>query len=470
MATPHGALDDSKWCPVDPMPGAITCNLGDALQYWTDGRVKSTYHRVRLPRPDEFQGDRYSLAYFANAGLHTPLQGPSKKYPPVTFLDLLEARRLHVPMAMDPTTGTVGPDALREYQSFVAGPEVSEADALSAVLAQSTVSHPLARIDLSDFDNRKCEIAASLLAAAENEGFFYLVNHGIPQDAVDAAFALSRRFFAAPDDVKHATRGDNSNAHYVLGYSTEELAEGTMRQGMLCAYDNSRMAPLWPSEEQLPHFKEDCLRFMRMLDGVVFKLMQCFALALELPDDHFTKEMSPDDDDNGTALFFNRYPSVEGRTLKADAMRIWPHTDFEVLTLLFQTRPGLEMCPGLKAASAADALDNSKWFSVDPVPGAITVNLGDALQYWTDGRIKSTYHRVRVPRPDEYQGDRYSLAYFSNAGLHTPLQGPSKKYPPVTFLDILAKRAATVPLVSDPETGKVRVETLMGAAGGPDFA
>ena len=60
---------------------------------------------------------------------------------------------------------------------------------------------------------------------------------------------------------------------------------------------------------------------MHLLDGVVVKLMRCFALALELPEDHFTKAMSPDDDDNGTALFFNRYPSVEGRTFPAGAVR-----------------------------------------------------------------------------------------------------------------------------------------------------
>jgi hypothetical protein len=81
------------------------------------------------------------------------------------------------------------------------------------------------------------------------------------------------------------------------------------------------MSKLFPSEEHLPDFKKQCLHFMRLLDGVVVKLMQCFALALDLPSDHFTREMSPDDDDNGTALFFNRYPSVEGKTFPADAVR-----------------------------------------------------------------------------------------------------------------------------------------------------
>ena len=109
---------------------------------------------------------------------------------------------------------------------------------------------------------------------------------------------------------------------------------------------------------------------------------------------------------------------------------------------------------------------------------------------------------MRVPRPEEYRGERSSLAYFANVGLHTPLQarhcaqrvvgssrqwawrpahascdaplaaaqGPSRRYPAVTFTDMLAKRAEQVPLTQDPLTGKVAVAGLVGKAGGPDFA
>ena len=246
---------------------------------------------------------------------------------------------------------------------------------MEAAGAASERARPLVCVDLADVETRPREVAAALLSAAENEGFFYLVNHGVPQHEVDAAFALSRGFFAAPDDVKRATRGDTDNAHYVLGYTTEELDEGTMRQGMLCgacaaastslhAAPDSRPPRLrgpaaqrtttraWrrcgrrrsscqaSNRRVLPPLAstrlrrrtstapaecvcgtQRCLHFMRLLDGVVVKLMRCFALALELPEDHFTNAMSPDDDDNGTALFFNRYPSVEGRTFPAGAVR-----------------------------------------------------------------------------------------------------------------------------------------------------
>ena len=41
------------------------------------------------------QGDRYSIAYFANARDSTSLQGPEKKYPPITFPDILAAKSKH---------------------------------------------------------------------------------------------------------------------------------------------------------------------------------------------------------------------------------------------------------------------------------------------------------------------------------------------------------------------------------------
>ena len=64
--------------------------------------------------------------------------------------------------------------------------------------------------------------------------------------------------------------------------------------------------------------------------------------------------------------------------------------------------PGLEVCAG-KGTNPKEAMRSGLWVPCDPVPGAITVNIGDALQYWSDGRLKSTFHRVRMPRKDEYQ-------------------------------------------------------------------
>lgn len=50
------------------------------------------------------------------------------------------------------------------------------------------------------------------------------------------------------------------------------------------------------------------------------------------------------------------------------------------------------------------------------------MNIGDQLMWWSDDRLKSTFHRVRAPRPDEYQGSRYSIGYFTVPNGSTVIQ------------------------------------------------
>ena len=55
--------------PVDPVPGA-RATAGDMLSRWSDGRLPSNLHRVRMPAPNPGTGEvpvRYSLAFFMQA-------------------------------------------------------------------------------------------------------------------------------------------------------------------------------------------------------------------------------------------------------------------------------------------------------------------------------------------------------------------------------------------------------------------
>lgn len=51
------------------------------------------------------------------------------------------------------------------------------------------------------------------------------------------------------------------------------------------------------------------------------------------------QDMDPHHQDNMTSMNLNKYPSTEGHTFPKGAQRIWSHTDYEALTLLFQ-KPG----------------------------------------------------------------------------------------------------------------------------------
>lgn len=70
---------------------------------------------------------------------------------------------------------------------------------------------------------------------------------------------------------------------------------------------------------------------------------------------------------------------------------------------------GLEVCSGL--TTDRKKAQEAQWVAFDPVPGAITINIGDSLQYWSDGALKSTYHRVRCPTAEDYAVSLLTTVY-----------------------------------------------------------
>lgn len=42
-----GGIPQGKWTKMDPIPGAITVNIGNMLMRLSDNKLKLTYHRVR---------------------------------------------------------------------------------------------------------------------------------------------------------------------------------------------------------------------------------------------------------------------------------------------------------------------------------------------------------------------------------------------------------------------------------------
>ena len=116
---------------------------------------------------------------------------------------------------------------------------------------------------------------------------------------------------------------------------------------------------------------------------------------------------------------------MQAADLDDSIWRAGAHTDYDCLTLLHQ-RPGehgLQLCPGADAAQRHDPDAPLGWTSVDPTPGTITCNIGDMLMRWSDDQLPSTLHRVRMPQADEYQGPRYSMAFFAQADCNAIIHG-----------------------------------------------
>jgi isopenicillin N synthase-like dioxygenase len=162
----------------------------------------------------------------------------------------------------------------------------------------------------------------------------------------------------------------------------------------------------------------------------------CFALKLGFEEDLFTRGHDPASPEYQSTLRLIHYlPMENAKPEDFEGWRAGAHTDFDCLTLLHQKtgQGGLQVCPG-------HAAEDGAWTDVEPVTGVITCNIGDMLMRWSDDRLLSNPHRVRMPRADEYLGPRYSMPFFAQANRDFVLQGPEKKYPAITAGDYIVER------------------------------
>ncbi len=157
----------------------------------------------------------------------------------------------------------------------------------------TTKAREVPKIDMSNFEKRKAEIADQLWEASTAIGFFQLVNHGIPQEQVDEAFAMTERFFALPHETKGQyplLNGTNSGWEYK---AQVRPSTGTADNKESYQITTTRMAKLWPTGEELPGFKAVMLALERANWAVGMKVLSCFADKLGFPADFFTEAHNP---------------------------------------------------------------------------------------------------------------------------------------------------------------------------------
>ncbi|KAF9160797.1 hypothetical protein DFQ26_005168 [Actinomortierella ambigua] len=252
-------------------------------------------------------------------------------------------------------------------------------------------------IDFSLFHTDPEECARQVGVASQGIGFFYLMNHGVDQDMIDRMFAQSEKYFAQdlPEKLKYPIKAHNN------GYSTffTERAFNIRAKAIKSEYAHAfSMFDAGSCEEVEKFFKD--------MYSVAQQVMQCFALSLKIPEQdggmHFFDKSHVWEDDSGTTLRFLRYPQQDRDSGIPSA---GAHSDFGSCTLLLQRRiPGLEV-------QANRTHDNVPWVAAPVIPGSILVNIGDLLQKWTNGLLKSTKHRV-VFHEMQRTSPRYSIACF----------------------------------------------------------
>lgn len=291
-------------------------------------------------------------------------------------------------------------------------------------------------ISLRDFDSRIEEITTQLVSAAENEGFFCIVDHGISREQIDTMFDTSASFFNLDEDLKATIPfSPFHNAGWEKNAQIRPSTGAADRKESYQLQFGENMEGRWIAESALPGFKQTSLDFMYQVQSVSEKLMICFARGLGFPDNSFIECHDVAQNDSQTVARLLHYFATPENTNGEVFHRAGAHTDWDFLTLLFQKagQSGLEICPGREVSTSFGYGDTWTKVNPDTESNAIICNIGDLLMSWSDDRFKSTFHRVKAPsEPGDYYGERYSIAFFNQPRKSARIQGPLKKYPEVT--------------------------------------
>ncbi|KAF9871190.1 2OG-Fe(II) oxygenase superfamily protein [Colletotrichum karsti] len=268
----------------------------------------------------------------------------------------------------------------------------------------------LPTIDLAKYGTPEgnAQLAQTLIEAIRTKGFFYVINYGISQQAVDTQFALGQKFYELPLEEKLKYEPDLEHGDY-NGYrpAGNRFLSGGIKDKTevwnMATKDGNITQPL---PKLLEDRKEEIEGFAKDLhDKVLDPLNHLIALALELPEDFFTSVHKWETHDE-SHLRYMKYSKFTPEEIEKLDDGLWSrgHTDLGTITLLFR-----------QPVAALQIRDHAtgEWKWAKPLDGSLTVNTCDALSFLTGGYVKSTVHRVSVPPKDQRHVDRLGLLYFA---------------------------------------------------------
>ena len=244
--------------------------------------------------------------------------------------------------------------------------------------------------------------------ASRNVGFFYVTDHGVPEEAFDHLIEVSRRFFALSMEMKReiemskggkAWRGYFSNGEEMTSSIPDEK-EG-IYFGRDLEINGSRPLHgrnLYPTSTLGADMKGAVDAYMMHMERLGYEILN--ALVSSLGINQHTSKLSLAFKNDPTVLFriFNYPPHQDDRFPESSG--VGKHSDYGFITILYQDDSG-----GLEIELA-----NGTWIDAIPLRNSFVINLGDSLEHATGGLIRATPHRVRT-RVNASKG-RISMPFF----------------------------------------------------------
>ncbi|KAM0929916.1 hypothetical protein ACQ4PT_001285 [Festuca glaucescens] len=248
---------------------------------------------------------------------------------------------------------------------------------------------------IDDGGARRAEILDRVVAACEGWGVFQVVDHGVDAALVAEMARLSREFFALPaeDKLRYDMSGGKKGGFIVSSHLQGETVQDWREIVTYFSYPvKARDYGRWP--EKPAGWRAVVEQYSERLMALSCKLLGVLSEAMGLETEALSKACV----DMDQKVVVNFYPKCPQPDLTLGLKR---HTDPGTITLLLQDLVG-----GLQATRDG----GNTWITVQPVPGAFVVNLGDHGHYLSNGRFKNADHQAVV----NGESSRLSIATFQN--------------------------------------------------------
>lgn len=246
---------------------------------------------------------------------------------------------------------------------FIQPPETLST--LNSSSQTNTNNNSIPVIDLENIASQphRPKIVAQIKEAANEWGFFQVINHGIPVSVLEETIQAVKTFHEQPKEIK---------AEY---YSREE------RRGVLYSSNNdlhrSKAAATWhdyvqvfisskengAKVEDIPEFlRTESVAWDCCAKKVGEDVMELLCEGLGLESGKF-KDMSLSDERMFVGVYYPYCPQPDL------TLGLTSHTDPATLTVLLQNQvSGLQVKHG------------EEWVDVNPIPGALIINIADLIQ------------------------------------------------------------------------------------------
>ncbi|KAI0423521.1 hypothetical protein F5Y09DRAFT_327182 [Xylaria sp. FL1042] len=309
-------------------------------------------------------------------------------------------------------------------------------------------------LDLSHFtkgnEQQRRQFADGLLAGLIDTGFVKIINHGLDREKLDEVFTWSKAFFHQPVETKNEI-ANVTGPKPVRGYSgvsveyVSRLVDDQTSKPITDSKEHFDLGPAndsefpnqWPKSPELEGFRPFMENLYEEGNVICLVLLEALEISLGLKPESLKERSIP----NAADLRLTHYPEISIDDMRSGrTSRIAPHSDWGIITLLFQDSTG-----GLEVE---DRTRPGTFFPVEPKDTTeMIVNAGDTLMRWTNGKVVAGIHQVTVPEGLKQKDkvilpERFSVAHLFKAQRQVSIAPLSQfisaeepaKYPEMTAL------------------------------------